>query len=69
MSTPCFICETGIEELRVGPDLRPQPCTHCLSVIAETVREYDEDKLSEQEESENHQSLDDFLATKRKYDV
>lgn len=69
MSTPCFICETGIEEIRVGPDLRPQPCTHCLSIIAETVREYDEDKSEDRDFEEEHQGLDDFLSTKKVYDV
>lgn len=67
--TPCYICEAPIEEIRVGVDLRPLPCSHCLSVIRETVKEYDEDKEDERFDQERTQSLDDFLSTKRTYTV
>lgn len=38
MSSPCYICGTGMEEIRLDArDMKPRPCTHCENVIAETV--------------------------------
>ena len=67
--TPGYICEGPIEEIHVGPDLRPLPCTVCLSAVAECVSEYDEDKRSDLWEKTQGESLEEFLSNKRKYDV
>ena len=69
MSTPCFICETGIEELRVGPDLRPLPCNDCLTASKECLEEMIREEQEEREAREEGKSLEEYLSTKRKYDV
>jgi len=38
MSSPCYICGTGMDELRLdGRDMKPRPCTRCEDIIQETV--------------------------------
>ena len=38
MSTPCYICGKGMEEVRLDArDLKPRPCTTCEDIISETA--------------------------------
>lgn len=38
MSTPCYICGKGMEEVRLdGRDMKPRPCTTCEDIISETA--------------------------------
>lgn len=38
MTSPCYICGKGMEELRLdGRDMKPRPCTTCEDIINETV--------------------------------
>lgn len=38
LSTPCYICGTGMEELRLdGRDMKPKPCSKCEQIIQDTV--------------------------------
>ena len=38
MSTPCYICGTGMEDVKIDPrDMKTKPCTKCEQIIQETV--------------------------------
>lgn len=61
MSTPCYICEAPMDEIRVDEDLRPKPCSRCLTAIQECVAEYDQEVEEDSEDKEEHITLDEFL--------
>lgn len=66
--TPCYICGGPVSELRLDArDMKTRPCLTCESIIAEAA----ELKVKRDQENEEffHVSLEDYLSTKRKYDV
>lgn len=39
--TPCYICETRMDEIRLDPhDLKPRPCSECEQIIEESLQEF-----------------------------
>ena len=69
MSFRCYICEGSIEEIRVDTDLRPLPCNDCLTASKECLEEMIREEQEEREAREEGKSLEEYLSTKRKYDV
>ena len=38
MSSPCYICGTGMQDVKIDPrDMKTKPCTKCEQIIQETV--------------------------------
>jgi hypothetical protein len=59
--TPCYICSHPISEIIVGPDLKPLPCSKCLSIVRECVGDFDKDFWEDTDAEENEGTLEEFL--------